>query len=149
MMGDKVRYQFNVDVMNGKALASVTVQPPTERDFSFSHEDTVHKVSIFGVDAPCYVMTPFDADLESFPRFPTRSMSTCWVVEKATKSSPRREEFPLLKERAEPESVIKDIATSSSIPDSGSVAAPKESVEEDEGNIKFRIVDTVPGMWKS
>lgn len=37
--------------------------------------------SIFNVDGPCVVATPFNVDWEVLPRPDLRSMSVCWVVE--------------------------------------------------------------------
>lgn len=37
--------------------------------------------SIFNVDGPCIVATPFNVDWEVLPRPDLRSMSVCWVVE--------------------------------------------------------------------
>lgn len=39
------------------------------------------RVSVFDVDGPCTIATPFDSDNERLPHSKDRSMSICWIVE--------------------------------------------------------------------
>lgn len=39
------------------------------------------RVSVFDVDGPCTIATPYDSDNERLPHSKDRSMSICWIVE--------------------------------------------------------------------
>ena len=41
----------------------------------------IERVSVFDVDGPCLVATPYDAEMERLPRPKIRSMRTAWIVE--------------------------------------------------------------------
>ena len=69
------------------------------------------KVSVFDVNGPCTIATPYDADTEIMPHPEDRSMRICWVVERlaerdademqaeiATSASPTEEELSNQKE---------------------------------------------------
>ncbi|KAH0434191.1 hypothetical protein CcaCcLH18_05515 [Colletotrichum camelliae] len=90
-------------------------------------------VSVFDVDGPCTIATPFDAAREMIPHPVIRSMSVCWVGQFF--------KLPLVFEKAD-----------QSIPNEGSsrqAASGGTNEEETETRVRcwFHVRDKVKGMW--
>lgn len=52
-----------------------------------AEQGRLNLVSVFDVDGPCTIFTPYDADLETLPYRERRGMSVYWVVEKVDVSA--------------------------------------------------------------
>lgn len=115
--------------------------------------------SVFNVDGPCVVATPFNVDWEVLPRPDLRSMSVCWVVEPVkervldessrpdhTPGEPSQDLAQCVGKGKEPERPPK-------IPKLG--VFQKSGGENGSSDVKlikelpvYRVIDKVKGMWQ-
>ncbi|KAH7310974.1 hypothetical protein BKA65DRAFT_162144 [Rhexocercosporidium sp. MPI-PUGE-AT-0058] len=104
-------------------------------------------VSVFDVDGPCVVATPYNSEWEGFPRSTLRSMSTCWVAELVDDSAGREDSSPDVSppveevggkgEREESVEEIPDASTAE--------AEPEDGVGDQEVSL-YRVLSKVRGL---
>lgn len=96
-------------------------------------------VSVFDVDGPCVIATPFNAEWETLPHPALRSMSTCWVVEKLDRHAYGRVPVVLCPESKgkgkEKETLLNK--------DPG-----PEELSADEDTPLYKVVTKVKGLWQ-
>lgn len=99
-------------------------------------------VSVFDVDGPCMVATPYNGEWESLPHPPLRSMSTCWVVEKVNcDTDPAAEGSQVSIEECKGKG--KEI----SVPVNEDFA-PESEARGSEEIPQYRVLNKVKGLWQ-
>lgn len=101
-------------------------------------------VSVFDVDGPCLVATPYDSSWEVLPHPELRTMSVCWVVEGVPDPSPNdtsavSEEKHSRNESPEP--------PDAEIFDPAFLVDMRQS-REDKPVPSYRVLEKVKGMWQ-
>ncbi|KFA65056.1 hypothetical protein S40285_03092 [Stachybotrys chlorohalonatus IBT 40285] len=98
-------------------------------------------VSVFDVDGPCTVATPYSSEWEFLPRPDLRSMDVCWVVERAD------EVRPVVEPDAGGEARVKETGSDN---DDAEVAGDSGQEARAIGSSfgRYRVIDKVRGMWE-
>ncbi|KAH0441426.1 hypothetical protein CcaCcLH18_01989 [Colletotrichum camelliae] len=96
-------------------------------------------VSVFDVDGPCTIATPFNAEWEVLPSPILRSMSSCWVVEKLD-----RDEHGRVPEQ-EPKVEDKD---KGEINSTNEESEPNRDVDSTGDMPLYRVLHKVKGLWQ-
>ena len=130
---------------------TVTFHDVLERGFwSTEAEDARERqlVSVFDVDGPCVVVTPFNVDWEVLPRPSIRSMSVCWVVEQIQDHTPEDATVPAVSgeghlDRANRKGKEPERPKMSQ----GDSGAPSDKLWGEE-DVMYRVVDKVKGVWQ-
>lgn len=104
-------------------------------------------VSVFDVDGPCVIATPYSSEWEVLPHPEYRSLSICWVVEPAGRSAPRG--------RGEQgDTVVNDegkLTASYMANDSHLQPCAEDGTREhpeSSNRGKYRVINKVRGMWE-
>ncbi|KAE9582101.1 hypothetical protein CGMCC3_g2182 [Colletotrichum fructicola] len=99
-------------------------------------------LSIFDVDGPCVIATPFNAEWETLPHSALRSMSTCWVVEELNRHAYGR--VPVI----EPLCVESKGKGKEKETLSNENPLPEKEGEPDENTPLYKVVAKVKGFWQ-
>ncbi|KEY67028.1 hypothetical protein S7711_04710 [Stachybotrys chartarum IBT 7711] len=98
-------------------------------------------VSVFDVDGPCTVATPYSSEWEFLPRPDLRSMDVCWVVERVD------EVEPVLEPVACGEARVKETGADHDGADvAGDSGQQRRGIGFSFG--RYRVVNKVRGMWE-
>lgn len=102
-----------------------------------AEEQRAHElVSVFDVDGPCYVATPYSAQWEMIPHPSLRSMSICWVVQAVAK----------------PDEEEDDIHGASGVVVEPAKREEQQEQQEEQGKAgeqgTFQVAGKVKGMWQ-